>query len=109
MADPYQQAADKLKKETEASQQAQSANADKAWKNIHEGKTMPNENDMGPLPTIKKKYGGSIMEHKHHDDHVKQHEAGGHKHHSEHYGKHASGHKKHADHVKAMCKGGKAK
>jgi hypothetical protein len=31
--------------------QPQQADFDKAWENIKAGKTMPNENDMGPLPT----------------------------------------------------------
>ena len=54
MADPNQQAADKLKKETEAAQKAQAENAEKTWKNLHEGKIQPpTENDMGPLPTKK--------------------------------------------------------
>jgi hypothetical protein len=43
----------------------------------------------------------------HHDDFIKQHEAGDHKHHSHHYGKHKESHKIHHDHVKAFCKGGK--
>jgi hypothetical protein len=33
--------------------QPQQADFDKAWDNIKKGKTMPTENDMGPLP-IKK-------------------------------------------------------
>jgi hypothetical protein len=31
--------------------QPQQADFDKAWENIKAGKTMPTENDMGPLPT----------------------------------------------------------
>jgi hypothetical protein len=50
MADPNQQAADKLKKETEAAQKAQAENAEKTWQNLHEGKIQPpTENDMGPM------------------------------------------------------------
>lgn len=30
--------------------QPQQADFDKAWENIQKGKTMPSENDMGPLP-----------------------------------------------------------
>jgi hypothetical protein len=56
--DPAQQAADKLDKETKAAQEAQQANADKTWQNMHEGKIpLPTENDMGPKP-VKKKKGG---------------------------------------------------
>ena len=67
MADPNQQAADKLKKETEAAQKAQAENAEKTWQNLHEGKIQPpTENDMGPLPTKKpaKKYakGGKVSQ-----------------------------------------------
>ena len=50
MADPNQQAADKLKKEIEDTEKAQADNAEKTWENIKAGKTMPTENDMGPLP-----------------------------------------------------------
>lgn len=32
--------------------QPQQADFDKAWENIKAGKTMPTENDMGPLPTL---------------------------------------------------------
>lgn len=64
MADPNQQAADRLKKETEAAQKAQAENAEKTWQNLHEGKIQPpTENDMGPLPKkpVKKyKKGGSV-------------------------------------------------
>ena len=63
MADPNQQAAEKLKKETEAAQAAQQANADKTWENLHTGKIQPpTENDMGPItkkPTKKFSKGGS--------------------------------------------------
>ena len=31
--------------------QPRQADFDKAWENIKKGKTMPSENDMGPLPT----------------------------------------------------------
>jgi len=34
--------------------QPQQADFDKAWENIKKGKTMPSENDMGPLPTKEK-------------------------------------------------------
>ena len=64
MADPNQQAADRLKKETEAAQKAQAENAEKTWQNLHEGKIQPpTENDMGPLPKkpVKKMAkGGSV-------------------------------------------------
>lgn len=63
MADPNQQAAEKLKKETEAAQKAQAANAEKTWENLHTGKIQPpTENDMGPMtkkPTKKFSKGGS--------------------------------------------------
>ena len=63
MADPNQQAADKLKKETEAAQKAQAENAEKTWENLHTGKIQPpTENDMGPMtkkPTKKFSKGGS--------------------------------------------------
>jgi len=59
--DPAQQAAEKLNKETKAAQEAQQANADKTWENLHEGKIQPpTENDMGPKP-VKKKKGGKIL------------------------------------------------
>ena len=38
--------------------QPKQADFDKAWENIKAGKTMPSENDMGPLPAKKK--GGMI-------------------------------------------------
>ena len=41
------------KKEKPATSQAE---YDKAWENIKKGKTMPNEDDMGPLPKKEKKY-----------------------------------------------------
>jgi len=44
----------------------------------------------------------------HHDDFISKYEDGGHKHHSSMYKAHAAGHTPHADHIKAMCKGGKA-
>ena len=51
MADPNQQAAEKLDRETKAAQAAQQANADKTYDNLHKGKIQPpTENDMGPLP-----------------------------------------------------------
>lgn len=63
MADPNQQAAEKLKKETEAAQKAQAANAEKTWENLHTGKIQPpTENDMGPMtkkPAKKFSKGGS--------------------------------------------------
>ena len=60
--------------------------------------------------TTSMKSGGKVMEHKHHVDHLKQHHTEGtHKHHSEHYDAHKASHKVHHEHVKAMCKGGKAK
>jgi hypothetical protein len=62
MADPNQQAAEKLDKETKKVQAEQAANAQKTWENMQKGKTMPTENDMGPLPTKpakKFKKGGS--------------------------------------------------
>ena len=63
MADANQQAADKIKKETEAAQAAQQANADKVWENLHTGKIQPpTENDMGPVtkkPVKKMAKGGS--------------------------------------------------
>ena len=34
--------------------QPQQADFDKAWENIQKGKTMPSENDMGPLPKKEK-------------------------------------------------------
>ena len=34
--------------------QPQQADFDKAWENMKKGKTMPTENDMGPLPDPKK-------------------------------------------------------
>lgn len=59
--DPMQEAADKLKKETEAAQKAQAENANKTWENLHEGKIQPpTENDMGPTPKKKYKKGGSV-------------------------------------------------
>ena len=67
MADPNQQAAEKLDRETKAAQAAQQANADKTWQNMHEGKIQPpTENDMGPLtkPAPKKyKAGGKVRGH----------------------------------------------
>jgi len=44
----------------------------------------------------------------HHDDFVSKNEEGPHKHHSGMYKMHAAGHKVNAEHIKAMCKGGKA-
>ena len=37
--------------------QPQQADFDKAWENMKKGKTMPTENDMGPLPDPKKGVG----------------------------------------------------
>ena len=110
MADPYKQAAEKLDKETKAEQVKQQANADKTWENLHTGKIpAPTEPDQDPF-TKKYKKGGSIMEHKHHVDHLKQHHTEGqHKHHSEHYDAHKASHKVHHEHVKSMCGGGKIK
>ena len=34
--------------------QPQQADFDKAWENMKKGKTMPTENDMGPLPSPEK-------------------------------------------------------
>ena len=98
-----QQAKDKNKADFEALMKQGAALGTQQQK-----KETPMESLGKSVPKSYKK-GGKTMEHKHHDDHVKQHEAGGHKHHSEHYGKHAAGHKKHADHVKSMCGGGKAR
>ena len=66
MADPNQEAAEKLDRETKAEQAKQQANADKTWENLHEGKIQPpTENDMGPLPKKSpKKYkkGGKVSQ-----------------------------------------------
>jgi len=64
MADPNQQAADKLNKEIKKVQAEQAASFDKASEAVRTGKIpAPTENDMGPLPTkpAPKKYskGGS--------------------------------------------------
>ena len=62
MADPNQQAAEKLDREIKKVQAEQAANAEKTYENIKAGKTMPTENDMGPLPkkpTKKFSKGGS--------------------------------------------------
>jgi hypothetical protein len=54
MADPNQQAADKLNRETKAAQAAQQASFDKATEAVRTGKMQPpTENDMGPLAVKK--------------------------------------------------------
>jgi hypothetical protein len=54
------------------------------------------------------KKGGKVMDHKHKMEHEKKHSAGF-QHEQDKASKHKAGHKMHHEHVKAMCRGGKAK